>query len=407
MKKLLILAFAALLVIAFSMPAAAVENVFGGYWRTRVFQLTDFSGDDTGSLDQVWVDTRTRLYYTAILNDNLKLVNKFEFDAKWGDTGYGDIGTDGKGLFEIKHSYADFNIGDFTFNVGAQGFTLARGFIFDDDAAGLKAIYKGETFVIPFAWIKVFEGGTGKDANDQDVDMYAILPTFALSETMSINPYIAYITSTDASGYDATLGETTATAIGFDFNMSLEAASLWASVIVQSGTIEAGGLGGPDIDVGGSLMAFGGSYQGLGIPIHGQVLYATGDDAGTAADVEAYWATPGACYYWSEIMGYGTFDWEVSNGSPACGITNLLAVNLGVSFSLSDKASLGIDVWNASLIEDNAAGDTDLGTEIDVKLKYKLIENLNLDVVFAYLSAGDATGTEDPMEVGTRLSLSF
>jgi len=32
---------------------------------------------------------------------------------------------------------------------------------------------------------------------------------------------------------------------------------------------------------------------------------------------------------------------------------------------------------------------------------------MNLDVVAAYLSAGDATGDENPMELGTRLSMSF
>jgi len=404
MKKLLILAFAALLVIAFSMPAAAVENVFGGYWRTRAFSTTNFSGDDTESMDHTWVDTRTRLYYTAIINDNLKFVNKFEHDAQWGDQGYGDIGTDGKGLFEIKHVYADFNVGAWTFNVGAQGFTLARGFIIDDDAIGLKAIYKAETFVIPIAWIKVYEGGTGQDANDSDVDMYAILPTFALSETMSINPYIAYLTSTDVDaymGYPVTTdAEVTATAIGADLNGSLGAASIWASLIMQTGDIG-------DSSLGGMLAAFGGSFGGLGVPLRGQIMYATGDDDATDDDIANYFVAPGACYYWSEIMGYGTFDWDVSNGSPGCGITNITAINVGTSFSVSDKATLNVDLWNASLNEENAAGDTALGTEIDLKLTYKLIEGMNLDVVAAYLSAGDATGDENPMELGTRLSMSF
>jgi len=40
-------------------------------------------------------------------------------------------------------------------------------------------------------------------------------------------------------------------------------------------------------------------------------------------------------------------------------------------------------------------------------LTYKLMENLNLDVVAAYLSAGDATGKEDPVEIGTQLSFKF
>ena len=54
---------------------------------------------------------------------------------------------------------------------------------------------------------------------------------------------------------------------------------------------------------------------------------------------------------------------------------------------------------------------TSLGTEIDLKMTYSLMKNLNLDVVAAYLFAGDATYTgandKDAYEVGTRLSFSF
>ena len=109
MKKLGILFFAALLVVAFTMPAAALETEFGGYWRTRAMSYNNFTGEDQSeAYDYQLVDTRTRIYFTAIINDNLKLVNKFEFDADWGDgSSYGDIGADGK-VFEIKHSYADF-----------------------------------------------------------------------------------------------------------------------------------------------------------------------------------------------------------------------------------------------------------------------------------------------------------
>ncbi|MBW2593906.1 MAG: hypothetical protein JRE58_13070, partial [Deltaproteobacteria bacterium] len=145
MKKFSILLFAALLVVAFTMPAAALETEFGGYWRTRFFTEQNFTGEDESeAMDFTWVDTRTRLYFTAILNDNLKFVNKFEFDAQWGDSGYGDIGTDGKGKFEIKHSYADFNVGSVNAKLGAQGVTLARGFLFDDDFMGAHVTFKGE-----------------------------------------------------------------------------------------------------------------------------------------------------------------------------------------------------------------------------------------------------------------------
>ena len=74
-----------------------------------------------------------------------------------------------------------------------------------------------------------------------------------------------------------------------------------------------------------------------------------------------------------------------------------------------DKLTLTVDIWNANLIEDNAAGDTELGTEIDVAASYQLLDDLKLKVVAAYLSAGDATGggDENPTELGAILSLSF
>jgi hypothetical protein len=57
-------------------------------------------------------------------------------------------------------------------------------------------------------------------------------------------------------------------------------------------------------------------------------------------------------------------------------------------------------------------GEDDLGVEVDLVATYQLIEGMNLDIVGAYLFAGDAvseTGDndDDPYEVGMRLSLSF
>ncbi len=63
---------------------AAVENQFGGYWRTRfTFEDNMGVGDKTSSRE--YVDTRTRLFYTAKFSDDFKFVNKFEFNTGWGD----------------------------------------------------------------------------------------------------------------------------------------------------------------------------------------------------------------------------------------------------------------------------------------------------------------------------------
>ena len=55
-------------------------------------------------------DTRTRLYYTAVLNDNLKFVNKFEWNATWGDFGVADISNDSTTSMRWKNSYIDANV---------------------------------------------------------------------------------------------------------------------------------------------------------------------------------------------------------------------------------------------------------------------------------------------------------
>jgi hypothetical protein len=84
------------------------------------------------------------------------------------------------------------------------------------------------------------------------------------------------------------------------------------------------------------------------------------------------------------------------------------------------KLKAVVDLWYAQRDKDikyirgdgTQGSSNELGWEIDAKLTYEVIDNLNLDLVGAYLIAGDATTEEasdnkDPWEVGARLSLSF
>jgi hypothetical protein len=86
MKKLFIVTLGLLVLIVFAGPASAFDSEFGGYWRTRAYSQTDFSGDDSKSQDLTQVDTRSRLYYTAIFSDDFKFVNKFEWNSTYGDS---------------------------------------------------------------------------------------------------------------------------------------------------------------------------------------------------------------------------------------------------------------------------------------------------------------------------------
>jgi hypothetical protein len=411
MKKLLFLLLTTAIVVALAMPAGAVDSEFGGYWRTRAYTQKNFSGDDSGARDLTQVDTRGRLYYTAVFSDDLKWVNKFEWNQTWGDTVGGDIGTDGMGIFRIKNSYANFNLGSWNFMVGLQPRILARGLVFDDDFAGLAVTYNGAGFTFPFVWMKVYEGGTGNDANDLDVDYYAIKPNFMVGD-MSITPFALYVTSNDASAYLAGNEEVSVYFVGLDLDATLGGGSFWLTAIYEGGSADmvpaaVSILGTDSVDLSAYLLALGAGFGDF----RAELIYATGDDASTADELEAFYVPAGQSYYWAEIMGHGIFDNQSSANSCANAISNVIAGNVGATFNLRD-IQLDADVWYAALVEEDANQNDGLGTEIDLKLTYKLVDNLKLEVIGAYLFADDATtgggnDEENPYEVGTRLSLKF
>jgi hypothetical protein len=467
MRKLLVLGLAALLVVAFTLPASALENKFGGYWRTRFVGQADFAGDsnaalglDSGDQDLWRVDTRTRLYYTAVLNENLSLVNKFEFDAVWGETPtgetIGDLGADGK-EFEIKESYALFNWGPTRLAVGIHDSLIARGFVFADEYAGLTISYRTDTMNLVGEWIKVFEGNVGDDFNDYDFDIYGLNPVFTFGEGFSLNPFV-YWAYNDSNGWidlagaglnqpggeftygqqvffsqnGAFIDEQSIYWIGVNADFNLGPAAIWATGIYQGGSLDNDDAvlpGGDDIDISAYLFAFGASMPLGPVGLHGQFFYASGDEDADD-DWEAFFGIGGGgvgwAYYWSEIMGLGIFDQQFSAGSPNADVSNIWAVNIGATLKPIEKLSLKGDIWYAQLVEDSTGpgatidpatlnitgGEDDLGVEVDLVATYQLIEGLNLDVVGAYLFAGDATSRtgsndDDPYEVGMRLSLSF
>ena len=466
MKKLSILALAALLVIFFTVPAAALENEFGGYWRTRYFSQKYFSGYDRGDrindtderADDDTIeraDTRTRLYYTAKINDNLKLVNKFEMDAifgggdsRGGTFDYGDVGADGVAV-EVKNTYADFNLGPVNFTAGVQPYSLFRDFQISDDASGIIARWQAmDNFILAGSWLKTFEGGEG-DGENEDLDTYTLTGAYWFTENISIKPSLSYA-RTDELNVDRGLaqrlltgaaplqenidftsgnfGDTYLLSYGLDFDMTFEKWGMWLTAFGQTGEVEDvnqlddDGLpdGDDDYDIQAWLVALGGnvSFGEVGFlgdfGLHSEFFYASGDDDDDDEDIEGV-VSPFGSYYWSEIMGYGIFDNAASAGSPADKISNIWAFNLGVDMKPMDKLKIAIDWWYAELVEDEMSltDEDTLGHELNGLVTYELVEGLNLDVVAAYLFADDATAAnerdneEDPYEFGARLSLSF
>ncbi len=407
MKKVLSAGLALLGSALIMVPSAsALEHIAGGYWRTRAYVQSDFNGlTDNSAGDTEIVDTRTRLYYTAKFNEDFKFVNKFEFDTAWGDVSAGDLGADGNN-FELKNSYVDFNLGSTNLKIGIQGSTIARGFMFAEDFSGMAVTFKAGDVSIPVTWIHAVDSDAKLQTNPTE-DVFAITPVIPLNSDMTLNPYVAldYSDNLDKSIYF----------LGVDFDMKISGADVWASAIYQGGDVS------NTVDTSAFLVAAGGSFD----MFHGQLVYATGDDGNDATANDAFVGVDiggkGQSYYWSEIMGYGIFDNASPSGTPNEKITNIMFANAGITIKASDAITFVADLWYAQLAEDNGLGDDDLGFEVDLKMTYKLTDNLNLDLVAAYLFAGDAItahaydgdnatetkNQENPFEAGTRLSFKF
>jgi hypothetical protein len=396
MKKIIASAVGLVLVGGVAITnAAAVESQFGGYWRTRMFFQDDFVQNAANENDSSFnrTDNRTRLYYTAKFSDNFKFVNKFEFNSNWGDTNGGDLGADGN-TFVVKNSYADFTLGMVNTKLGIQGAVISRGFIFDNDFSGVVVTADLGGVKVPF----LYAAGPMDDVNgtvDNDTHILSTMPNIKISDSLSLTPHVTFANVTEDDTY--------VYFIGADIDMKMDAFSAWGTFIYNGGEID-NGAALPTSDISAWLVAAG-AEAGI---VHGQAFYATGDDDATDNDVDAFVNLPGTTsYYWSEIMGLGVFDNSASQGAPGDQISNIAAFNVGVTVKPMDKLKFDFDVWYAFLAEDNAAGEDQLGLEFDTKLTYALMDNLNAEFVFAYLVADDATGDEDVMEGGVRVSLSF
>jgi hypothetical protein len=437
MKKLLVLSLAAVMVLAFTLPASALENVFGGYWRTRAFSEQNFSGTDNGTHSDVSrVDTRTRLYYTAILNDNLKFINQFETNVDWGDNVGGDAGADGTGIWRIRASYIDANIGAVRMTIGIQPWEQARGFIFSDQVSGVVLSTKFGDALIPFSWTKQSENDFGgvTDQNSWDIDVFSLYPVFNFGESFSLNPFVIYAYSKNGQDLStnplSTYGANAAFPgafvnddglsvywLGANADATLGSFNLWATAIYEGGELKTDVNGEKNIDVKAYLAAIGGNVPLGPASLHGQFFYASGDNKENDSDFKAFFGIDGRArgwsYYWAEIMGNGIFDAQLSAGSTA-NPSNLWAANLGAVIKPMEKLSLRGELWYAAHPEDDFTTDEKkLGTEVDLVATYQLVEGLSMDLVGAYLFADDATAVndngndDDPWEVGTRLQISF
>ena len=427
MKRLFVLALAVVMVAAFAVPASAVELKFGGYFE-NVFSyyqnLAYQEGLSGQGTDYSQVRLRNRMYFNALVHENLKVITKFEMDTTWGETkstGFGNVGADGKQL-EVKNAYIDFNAFNSRFEIGTQGYKLLRGFVMNDDASGLKYSFRGMDNIIPsFQWFRLYDGDKVASDDGQDTDMFTVLANIKTGN-MQFVPTISYL-MTNSGGYTApewTTGEPAAIYfVGIDWMAKFDAFDVAVTGIYEGGSMS------DTMDISAFLVNAKFGFKLGSFKIKAEGLYATGEEAAVNGDYDGFWlpnqSGSGASYSTSELYRKG-WDWtKVPNGPAGTGQTapngnaveNRMEFGLGADWNVNKSWKILFDYWYLSLAEDAANGNSDIGNEFDLRAQWKIMKNLGLDLVGAYLLTGDALNpsstveAEDAFELSARIKVSY
>ena len=436
MKKLFVLALAAVMIAAFVVPASALENKFGGYMENVFNTYKSLNYRDEGASDYSTARSRTRLYYTAILSDKLRFVNQFEMDSEWGQDGsnkYGDLGADGIAV-EVKRSYVDFTTFNTRFEVGVQNFNILRGLLVNDDASGIKVSYRGFDGFIPAVWwLRPYNGDAMVGDNGQDFDHYTALVNIQRSN-FQLAPSIGYIRTNNSASFPAnnytnrnigSAGEALDIyVLGVDFNMKTDMFDVVAAAGYEGGSVD------DNTDISAYMLNAKLKYKMGKFALRGEALYTSGEEVNSAGqrsgDYDGWWYpeqnSTGANYSTAEFYRKGK-DWtKVPNGPAVPGggysnapngnaVENRMEFGLGADFAVSKAFKVSFDWWNLNLAEDAANGNSDVGNEFDLVGTWGIMKNLNLDLIGAYLLVGDAikptVDDHDAYELSARLRLNF
>ncbi|MDY6831092.1 MAG: hypothetical protein SWC96_04505 [Thermodesulfobacteriota bacterium] len=410
MKKITVLALAACMAFAVAVPAMAVEVDFSGSYRVRGFMNSNISLDDRAEESESYYDNRFRLQTVFKATDAVSVTTRFDAmveDDVWGDTNnlkddeneaninwdrvYMTIMSD-VGMFMIGHQQA-----------GVWGCDF-----FDDDYNDDRIKYVGKTGDFYFgAIIQKTEETDSVDAfdpdgeSDADTDVYylfggikqegleaGLLGTYARSAVdtdmtvtlQALEPYGKFTAGPVSvrgeiyyefgeMDFDGSTADVDIDALSYalEGSFSLDMARLYLGWVSVSGQES-----GDDMTMGNT------TYGGLGDDFNPLALL-TDDLGGKMLNSKADLAN---------IMSGGPF--SSADVVALCGVDLLYA---GADVTVNDKLSVAGIIGYAMANEDDiltgTAIDDVYGTEIDVTVKYQIMDNLEYRATLAYLMTED------------------
>lgn len=409
MKKVLAV-FAVLVMVSVGTIAFAADVSVGGAVAVRSRNFNDLQLDKTRNAPQV--DTQEKIIIDVNakaegVRGKISVWNDFDTWGRLEQTQGTAIGTSATNTnvaptgttIGIREAWINFNIPGIpvNVNVGHQFLALGNEWFFrskhfGSDAWVLANVTGNNTAAV--VDIKVLEGNT---ARSDDIDAYAFLDVYKIDD----NNMVGFnFTNIRFGTTDNTLQN-----IELHYGGKLAMVNLKAQVDMQMGK--------------NKLAAGEPKYKGNQVVVQGSVPvdpvtinFLVGRGSGAKeneTDVNQF-------VTFLDVDPHYTFLYEYKIGGP-CGkntaFCNTTAASIGASFAASKSLTVGADVYFLQATEKvadkkNPGGTTsDLGTEVDLKIKWKLYDNLAWNWDLGYFTPGAGMGKDAAMGAQGILTFNF
>jgi hypothetical protein len=425
MKKFVVL----LVVVAiscFSAAAYAADIAVSGSIdiRSRDFENTGAVTKETANADR---DTqeRVRLTVDAKAGDvkgRITIENDWDtwgrLETPMANGAQKTTGVNEGGFLDLREAWINFNIPGIPVNVNAghQLLQLGNGWFlrnmkYGDDAWVVANVTGANT--VAFVDIKVSEGEIG--AAD-DVDGYALLDVFKLSDTMTVGADLTQVKDRKAAldtapfllgrAAPGAFKKITLDNLGLNFNGVLGPLNLKAEIDYQFGKAEAV-AGGTDSKFKGNQIVIQGNIPVDPVTINFTVARGTGDKEGDT-DTKQLVSILDADQHYTFLYEYKVKTAALNVPSIAAGtdelhtgFANTTALNVGGKVAVAKSLTVGADLWYLTATEAVALNGAlaapgvfstskKLGYEVDLALNWQLADALSWNWEFGYFKPGAA-----------------
>ena len=418
MKKVLVALVVLSMVCLSSMAFAAADVSVGGSVQVRsrdfnalTFDKTNAAGSQQDTQERIELDVNVKA--GDDVKGKIALWNDFNdwgrFEQSQGNNfgsttststaqGTNNVGTN-NGQFGFREAWVNFNVPGIPVNVtaGHQLLALGQGWFFRSKHFGSDAWVVANVTgpnTAAFVDVKINEGNAGL-AHD-DADAYVLLDVYKIDENNIVG-----IDITDLNAREAlTPTHQELQNISLNYTGKIAIVGLKAQADVQMGKIDANDAAAtPESKFKGDEIVVQGNIPVDPVTINFTVAYGSGKKWNDT-DNKQY-------VNFLDIDPHYTFLYEYKTitacGAKNTGFCNTTALSVGATADVAKSLNVGLNLWYLQASEKagtplavataGAQTSSDIGSEIDATVNWKLYDNLTWNWNLGYFKPGDAMKT--------------